>query len=58
MRIISGAISEVSRLTRLQELSKKPGKDLNGLITTARLVAMLASPAQACQAAYLFSGAG
>ena len=63
MRIIIGVIPGASRLARLQlELSKKPGKDLNGWITTL-MVIMLASPAailasaQAVKAAYLFSGA-
>ena len=63
MRIIIGVIPGACHLARLQlELSKKPGKDLNGWITTL-MVIMLVSPAailasaQVVKAAYLFSGA-
>jgi len=45
MRIISGVVPGVSRLARLQELPKEPGKDLSGLIIMTLVVAMLASPA-------------
>jgi len=45
MRIISGVIPEVPRRARLRELSKKPSKNLNGLITTTAVGTMPDLPA-------------